>query len=344
MGEHGGATDWVDCARGTAERAGCGGSVFEMSRRLFLFGAGASHGSGPVTPEPTPLTWNLYAALKAKYPRWARMFPYCASSFENDFEEGMAKLYGLGIGADPRSHAVAPYLCDMARYFATFRPGTGNAYSRLASALGAAGKLDGTVFSTLNYDCLLEQCLQALGKQVVYFEDRASAGVSATCWKIHGSCNFIPEQEIKMVGIAMGFDHLFGSKLKATGLDDVDRYCTSQDDAPSAFHSPFVPTMVAVMPGKPVPFANPTISDLQRIWTRSVGAVDVVALVGVRPNPNDDHIWGPIASTAAKVVAVGGPDGYREFDTWRNAYRGGRPFEYLGDGFDQTVDALVRSV
>jgi hypothetical protein len=69
-----------------------------------------------------------------------------------------------------------------------------------------------------------------------------------------------------------------------------------------------------------------------------------VVVVGVAPNVVDGHVWDPLATTNAEVLVVGGPNDRQVFDTWAARHRNGRPYRYLGDGFAQTLDEIVKAI
>jgi hypothetical protein len=246
-------------------------------KRLILFGAGASHGSVAVSPKPPPLAAGLYAELARDFPRWANIHPELKSAFESDFEDGMGRLWASGDGHPERTSGIAGFMHDMARHFARFSATDGNVYVRLIEAVERAGKFDGTVFASLNYECILEQSLERCSKLVRYFEEAASAGNAAACWKLHGSCNFVPEQEVRITGIAMPRDAPLGLKITAIDYRAVEGHCDGQQGHLSAFDSPLAPTMSVFMRGKPVLFSPPEIRRLQSWWANAVLRAEVWA-------------------------------------------------------------------
>jgi len=75
---------------------------------------------------------------------------------------------------------VAPLMRDMTAYFLQFapQPGVPNDYSKLVAALGNAAP--SVIFSTLNYECVLELALGALGLTIDYWGVRQSVGLPAS--------------------------------------------------------------------------------------------------------------------------------------------------------------------
>jgi hypothetical protein len=231
----------------------------------------------------------------------------------------------------------------MARYFARFSATDGNVYVRLIEAVERVGRFDGTVFASLNYECMLEQALERCSKLVRYFEEAASTGNAACCRKLHGSYNFVPEQEGRITGIAMPRDAPLGLKITPIDYRAVEGYCDGQQGHPSAFDSPLAPTMSVIMRGKPVLFSPPEIRRLQSWWANAVLRAKVVTVIGVRPHPIDAHIWQPLAETEAAVCAVGDRD---DFEAWNRTHRSGngKPFRFLGNFFDQCLSDIVSAM
>ena len=129
---------------------------------LFLFGAGASFGSGPCSPNPPPLGGELFGELRKGGGVAARVSEDLAELFRRDFEAGMDRFW--------RDHNTwtSELLRDMARYFAVFEPSEGNHYMALIAALGGTRKK--AVFATTNYDLLIEHAIVRSGFLISYVE------------------------------------------------------------------------------------------------------------------------------------------------------------------------------
>ena len=81
-----------------------------MATHLFLFGAGASHGSD-VAGTP-PLVSRLFDELaRFNPPGWGSMDQTTASSFRRDFEDATRRL------SETNPHAMPPLQRAMAAYF-----------------------------------------------------------------------------------------------------------------------------------------------------------------------------------------------------------------------------------
>jgi hypothetical protein len=201
---------------------------------------------------------------------------------------------------------------------------------------------DGSVFATLNYECLLEDSLRP--RTIKYFDLMASSNNVAVCWKLHGSCTFVREQELIVEGVAFPIDGQFGGQLKVIRPEEVDGYCDKQMNRPSAFASPFAPSMAVFAPNKPFPFQPPQMMAMAKFWEHAASVADKIVVVGVNPNIADAHIWAPLATTPAELMAVGGPGDRTVWNRWADQCRPLRPFRYLGDGFNESIASIIDSI
>jgi hypothetical protein len=151
---------------------------------VFLFGAGASYGSGPCYPHPPPLGADLFAALRSEGGVAASVSDDLAAAFAKDFEAGMDRFL------KERNSDAPALLREMAAYFARFEPRDGNAYIELLRILGAPRKK--ATFVTTNYDLLIELAANYCGLRTSYTGLPVSAN-NIPILKIHGSCNFLPD-------------------------------------------------------------------------------------------------------------------------------------------------------
>ena len=159
--------------------------------RLLLFGAGASFGSEDVSPYRPPLGAGLFDDLQKIYPGvWGALPAEKRQLFVPNFEPGMKELWDSGW------HGTSVLMNCLADYFARFRPLSGNVYLRLLDRMRSRGALKGTWFSTLNYDCILEYAARNAALNVQYFSPNPTTSSEITVWKIHGSCNFIPQNAL----------------------------------------------------------------------------------------------------------------------------------------------------
>jgi hypothetical protein len=164
-------------------------------RILFLFGAGASHGSmdcifhheSKIEKKP-PLGNQLYDELCSYLPFVEENTREINSIFreKSGFEREMVAL-------SEYNNAFVPVMNKaIARYFFAYYPGPRNLYKKLANLLLYFPHEYG--FTTLNYDLLLERSSKRAGFS--YFhkptDAKAKDSISYHINKPHGSCNFLP--------------------------------------------------------------------------------------------------------------------------------------------------------
>lgn len=281
--------------------------------RLVLFGAGASFGSGDVQPRTPPLGADLFTALQKLYPTWRSIPENAAVAFSEDFEGGMHRViehYGFAIG---------PLMQEMAIFFSIFGiPQDGdNRYVNLLHSL--AGQSD-IVWSTLNYDCLLESAASRLDRAIAYFNDPMRDDSTVPIWKLHGSCNF-------RVG---NIKATRGVKFSGTGVvfeGGIEPIQPSEVKNHYGGNTALYPAMALYAAGKPISMSPRVIQDAQGRWADHVNGSDKVLTIGVNPNPADIHVWDPIAMSPALVGFVGSEDSFNE---WLAEYRPKLPSQYLG--------------
>ena len=89
---------------------------------VFLFGAGASYGSGECYPKNPPLGFQLFDELQGWGGVATTADENLRDTFKKDFEAGMAEFFRT------RNTDITRFLREMADYFAQFEPGTKNYY------------------------------------------------------------------------------------------------------------------------------------------------------------------------------------------------------------------------
>ena len=291
--------------------------------RIVLFGAGASHGSGTVAPKPPPLGQGLFDALQRLYASWRGVPAAEVERFRANFEEGMAAVienYGM---------AVAPLMQDMAVFFSMFSLPEG-ANNRYVEMLRSVSSRQDVLWSTLNYECLLEYAASSLGGKVNYFGEPGVAQDQIPIWKLHGSCNF------KVTGLEAGRGVSFGTGVVfGGGIQPID---PSTVRAHYKGGTALYPAMALFAAGKPIAMSPAPIQEAQRRWKERVLQADRVAVLGVRPNPADSHVWGPIADTPAEVALVCSEV---EFAQWRDTSRPSLPSSWLGPTWAQANAEVV---
>lgn len=295
--------------------------------KVVLFGAGASFGAGEIVPRPPPLGYDLFPALRRLFSTWRAIPEADAALFAGDFEAGMATV------VDRYSMAVGPLMQEMALFFSGFgqRQGSSNLYTRL---IERAADCRDVIWSTLNYECLLEVAAARTGRSVHYFgEPGEELEEALPIWKLHGSCNF------KVTGLQAGRGVHYGTGVVfGGGIEPID---PSQVRAVYTANTSLYPAMALFAPDKPIAMSPAPIKEAQDRWAAHVLAAEQVVVVGVNPNPGDEHIWTPLAETEAEVSFVGSAE---PFGGWVEEYRIPRPSHFLADRWihaEEAVGALL---
>ena len=79
-------------------------------------------------------------------------------------------------------------------------------------------------------------------------------------------------------------------------------------------------------------------------WSKLVISADVVAIVGAKVRPDDDHIWAPIGQTRAKLVYCAGPKAAKQFKEWASTSREGTSDVVLNGYFAEEFDTICHLV
>lgn len=295
---------------------------------LFLFGAGASFGSGFSLPHPPPLGSDLFSAL-LKVSKAAQEVPdETALLFRENFESGMDELWSK------HSHLVSPFLSDMAIYFTQFRlndpylkhinsilpqelkPSWTSHYETLIRII-LASKTE-VIFSTTNYDLLIEEAIENTGKDVSY--DFENSDDYLTLLKFHGSCNFIPDMNNSVIS-EIGFTLKSGQQIVGTGdstvdqtMFRVDRFLAVDKTEARMFcriNTALSPAIAMYAPSKEVICGRELIREQYQRWLKAVNLAENIILIGLRIHKNefnnwaDPHIWQVIAQSSATLHYVG---------------------------------------
>jgi hypothetical protein len=245
--------------------------------------------------------------------------------FRDDFEMAMETLW------HESSQVVPSLMQQMAAYFNEFSPGaSGTHYGSLVDALRDAGRLAETLFSSLNYENILEfEFVMRRGVQLT--ADFPPRDGWAAVAKLHGSCNYVPD------GIEMSREAEFTSEVDFPMM----KVLSNQGETREWMFSPtngLPPAMCLYMKGKPIQVGREVIEAIRKQWSAVVADATTVVIVGVRPNPEDAHIWDAIAKTPASVCYVGDQTIFSE---WAEDYRDGRPTWLLGERFDDALENII---
>lgn len=292
----------------------------------ILVRAGASFGAGGVTPEPPPLGDELYEWLKHQYPpTWGALAGALDARFRGNFELGMHDAWAEG------SYQVQLLLIDMGRAFARFQPPTDRSdhYSTLVRAVISNRLLNRCVVASLNYDCILEEAAMRLGLPVGYTRHgRPTNGLVVL--KPHGSCNLLPPSGIQLINVSMVHaGSYYEGPLEPRRLDELDHLYDSGYSMP--------PAISLYAPGKKTPVAQGWVDGCRQEWRAVALSAHAIAVIGVRPNWDDAHIWQPIIESRAHVWYIGGVVDYEALQQ-----KAGRTVMHLGKTFDEGIGPLTR--
>jgi hypothetical protein len=294
---------------------------------IFLFGAGASYGAGSVLPEKPPLGFQLYSILEHVYPgTWGALPQNIKDGFRNsnNFEIGMKLVYEQFGGYIPI------LMRDMAIYFIQFRPyNKATLYCRLIEDIQKIGLVNRCLFSTLNYECLLEYSLLEHGLPISYFDDANLLTIPV--WKLHGSCNMFSQSIQASQGVFYSTGVTWDGNVQAfLDPNKVIQHCLVETG--------LAPVMSLYMEGKILNVSPSVIKQLQQAWADRVSHANVLFLIGINPNVQDSHIWEPLAKSKAILYFIGDE---KALENWKEARRAGFT-EFLSDKFNIAYPSIVR--
>lgn len=268
---------------------------------LILFGAGASAGSESTgTP---PLGVVLYDALaRFNPPGWGAIPGHLARAFREDFERGMQSL------SAELPNSLPPLQRAMAAYFYNFTPTAASLYFRLGQVL-RANRWQGAI-ATLNYERLLTTGFGASG---IALSIGPPAAGQVELIVPHGNCVLFCEGAR---GLANAVQYS-GVAVETNGPIVVV-------DEPRAFQQriqgdAFPPVMSYFEPAKRTTAGANFITEQRRRFSELVATAERVVVIGVQPRQQDDHIWGPLARTQARVTYCSGNSGGAAYRTWGEA-------------------------
>jgi hypothetical protein len=298
-----------------------------MKDIVFLFGAGASFGTGFIIPEKPPLGSQLFQLLYDLYPKsWGAIPTEIKNKFDNEnFENGMGELY------EKYSQIVPQLMREMAVYFIQFRPVSDESlYCKLIGYLKKTHLLSKVLFSTINYDCILEFSLLRHGVSISYFDEGNEKDIPV--WKLHGSCNYF-SKNVKASGILYTKGVVFEGGIEAfLDIGLVVENCL--------VNQALAPAMCLYMRGKPLQISPSVILNLQCNWKKLILTAQKIFCIGVNPWPDDNHVWDPIIQTKGSVYFVGDMDAFNErISSCRKG-----PSDFLSDRFLNALELILKEV
>lgn len=197
----------------------------------------------------------------------------------SNFERGMAAL------AARDSTFYYPFLREMARYFARFKPNPNNQYIRLFRCL-----LENRVsfcVATLNYENVIEHALTLAG------------GKGGSVIKPHGSCSYLPIPTPIRGAVFEGLrSDLETDTIVNTDPDFIDKWCRDPGNESVG------PAMSFYMPGKDTKINRKYIQHERTRFAKMLRDCNICFVVGVACVEEDEHIWKPIAEAKCRLVYV----------------------------------------
>jgi hypothetical protein len=299
---------------------------------VFLFGAGASFGSGEVTPHPPPLgngPDGLFRRMQQRGGIAATIEPPLAQTFENNFEAGMDEFAAL------RGGELVPFLREIGNYLRCFRPGTANHYRDIAKL--AAIRPD-IVLSTLNYDLLLERAVLEGGNHVLSFGEQTHP-LEVRVLKPHGSVHFIPDVPPRTFrNLRVNAPNVFVSEFR---LPIRAEFSEANLESYYRTEESLAPAMALCAPNKRFPVSGEETDEIKRRWTVEVERAAEIVVIGVAVNRADRHIWEPVARSHASLAYVGLSADQRKFEEWCHDWNRANA-SILADTFEDAIPVIRR--
>lgn len=303
---------------------------------LLLFGAGASYGAGGIIPETPPLGPDLYSRLVTSFPNtWGRLHAETPSNeihtmFSNEsFEKGMELLRN-------RHSDYLYYWNEAAIYFSRFKidDASKNAYCRLIDRWYAHIQSKGIVLSTLNYECLIDQAIARHNPQITYWG--ADAGIRLL--KVHGSCNFLPAIDLQgTTKLLLPWPAKSYVPIQPCGeLERIEESISAHNvrgGIPVAMHL-YTEDKDAIGGGKELEL-------VLKEFHECIRAARLAIVVGVRPNPDDRHIWDYLGTMAGKLRIVGKQ---ADCEEWQAKYRPGESSIWLASKFADALPLIFEEI
>lgn len=257
---------------------------------LFLFGAGASFGSGPCNGGRPPLGGDLIDAMRTEGHISRTIQGEMLELFRKDPEMAMIRF------SEERNSDVTNLLKEMAAALARFSIRKGNHYLELIAMIK---KKKNIYLATTNYDLLIEQAIFSHRKYVQYSTNNRIHN-SVSLLKIHGSCNFIPAGRV--TGIT--FQHAPGAGGAFTDGDiniysnqqEIINYCKSDTS--------LAPAVAMYHPEKPVLYCPSIVNLQQQQFKEKLKTSNKIIIIGLKINPADHHIWDELNKTKADIYIV----------------------------------------
>lgn len=297
-------------------------------KQLFLFGAGASAGSGPCHPEIPPVGAKLIRPLLPFLRVRALIDLDLLKLFESNFELGMHEFWVRYPGA------MQHFIRDMAYYFSRFSPEPGNYYIELIKTIKS--KRYDVLLSTLNYEMLIEAAITISGSTVAYEGHGGLSTGDFTLLKLHGSCNFLPDLgggSISGFSLAVGPpDPAYRSMAVVAhsrperDMNKVRKFLQEEDV--------LAPEMAVYHKDKTILFGDYRNGvRWQAQWRDFLADADHLFVIGTSLVEHDTHIWDAVKTFRGTVCWVSPDPGAAQ--SWCSTY--GVRFEHTASTFKNFV-------
>ena len=217
-------------------------------------------------------------------------------------------------------------------------------YSRLIRYLRWIELLEIAFFSTLNYECLLEQALENEGIGINYLIDEARSVLDATSgpagprlqWsarrvnvaKLHGSCNsYFPADQNVAAQLSTGA--MVETRIDISGA----RTSLSETSVAGRY-----PIMSQVSRDREDYLGPAKILQLRQMWAQVISDARLIIVIGLAPRRYDRHIWNPLQHATADIVYIGSDS---DASSWLDC---NPRFRSLGSTFDRGFRPLLRTL
>ena len=235
-----------------------------------------------------------------------------------------------------RSQDLMEFSRELGGYLLRFEPGPRNHYREIAAL---ARRRADIALSSLNYDLLLEFALSDAGVIVQYAGDRLHPN-AVRLLKVHGSVNFLPDVpprtfvNVRVAGGGGIMKSEFGLPVRPVfDKAELTRFYREEDS--------LAPAIAMYAPRKRFNVSDDFVDDQLGQWKRLVEDASRIVLIGVGVNPDDTHIWGPLARSSAWLGYVGRAADESRLEDWRRD-AGRRQASFLADGFDEAMPFIRR--
>ena len=296
---------------------------------LLLFGAGASNGAGGIEGSPPPLGKDLFGELFKRFTgTWGALPKEISGVFEKSrhFEDGMEGLL------DGKFGNLAALLKDMGIFFSGFRINSleDNYYYKLADKYLDNLKSKELIIATTNYECLIELAIQNLGSSFIHWE----SGEGIEILKLHGSCNFV-QNTFQVSGKAI-INQYFTMNIPLIHISPADVEKNMKNNQ--------------IPPAMSLYIKDKDRFDFIGAHERNImlskfhdylKEIELAIVIGLRPNPEDHHIWDHLRDLRGRIFLVGGLE---ECKDWGRQYRPKDNDIWLSETFVSAFPAIINKI